>query len=217
MTLWSVWRSRSTVFHKWRFLNPYWLSFCLQRLLKGSIMLLFAISSRKHTYIIFTPFYIVKLGFTGVYIIFLISAQNIHCGYALQPPRRGGSNGYPQSMFWAEIWKISEFFIWKFSVFLDEIFYIFEKACFRNVFYTLFTQKYPSENLKSTILLHESGLPFRPDQTLRAVESDLSLHCLLYLSVRIIRVNTIFFASGGCKGYWMLEIMYQTAPFRHLT
>ena len=32
-------------------------------------------------------FYIVKLGFTGVYIIFLIFA------------RRGGSNEYPQSMF----------------------------------------------------------------------------------------------------------------------
>ena len=71
-------------------------------------------------------FYIVKLGFTGVYIIFLISAQNIDCGYSLKPPRWGGSNEYPQSMFWAEIWKLSEFFIWKFSVFGDEIFYIFE-------------------------------------------------------------------------------------------
>ena len=47
--------------------------------------------------------YIVKLGFTGVYIIFLISAKNIDCGYSLEPPRRGGSNEYPQSMFWAEI------------------------------------------------------------------------------------------------------------------
>ena len=37
-------------------------------------------------------FYIVKLGFTGVYIIFLISAKNIDCGYS-----------YPQSMFLAEI------------------------------------------------------------------------------------------------------------------
>ena len=44
-------------------------------------------------------FYIVKLGLTGVYIIFLISAQNIDCGYSLEPPRRGGSNEYPQSMF----------------------------------------------------------------------------------------------------------------------
>ena len=27
-----------------------------------------------------------------------ISAQNIDCGYSLEPPRRGGSNEYPQSM-----------------------------------------------------------------------------------------------------------------------
>ena len=44
-------------------------------------------------------FYIVKLGFTGVYIIFLIPAQNIDCGYSLEPPWWGGSNEYPQSMF----------------------------------------------------------------------------------------------------------------------
>ena len=31
--------------------------------------------------------------------IFLISAQNIDCGYSLEPPRRGGSNEYPQFMF----------------------------------------------------------------------------------------------------------------------
>ena len=30
-------------------------------------------------------FYIEKLGFTGMYIIFLISAQNIDCGYSLEP------------------------------------------------------------------------------------------------------------------------------------
>ena len=77
-------------------------------------------------------FYIVKLGFTGVCIIFLISAQKHRLWYSLEPPRRGGSNEYPQYMFWAKIWKISELFIWKFSVFGGEIFYIFEKACFRN-------------------------------------------------------------------------------------
>ena len=32
-------------------------------------------------------------------ILFHISAQNIDCGYSLEPPRRGGSNEYPQSMF----------------------------------------------------------------------------------------------------------------------
>ena len=41
-------------------------------------------------------FYIVKLGFTGVYISFHISAPNIDCGFSLEPPpRRGGSNEYP--------------------------------------------------------------------------------------------------------------------------
>ena len=31
--------------------------------------------------------------------IFLISAQNIDCWYSIEPPQRGGSNEYPQSMF----------------------------------------------------------------------------------------------------------------------
>ena len=30
---------------------------------------------------------------------FLISVQNIDCGYSLEPPWWGGSNEYPQSMF----------------------------------------------------------------------------------------------------------------------
>ena len=34
--------------------------------------------------------------------IFLIFAQKIDCWYTLEPPLRGGSNGYPQSMFWSK-------------------------------------------------------------------------------------------------------------------
>ena len=29
-------------------------------------------------------------------------AQNINCGYTLEPPLQGGSNEYPQSMFWSK-------------------------------------------------------------------------------------------------------------------
>ena len=81
-----------------------------------------SLPSRKHAYIYnfdsFKPhFYVVKLGFAGLYIILLISAQNIDCGYSLESPRRGSSNEYPQSMFWAEIWKISEFFCLKIFIF----------------------------------------------------------------------------------------------------
>ena len=44
-------------------------------------------------------FYIVKLGYAGVYLIFLFLLQNIDCGYLLEPRGQGGSNVYPQSMF----------------------------------------------------------------------------------------------------------------------
>ena len=47
-------------------------------------------------------FYIVKPGFIGVYIIFFL-LKSIDCGCSLEPPHRGGSNEYPQSMFSAEI------------------------------------------------------------------------------------------------------------------
>ena len=48
------------------------------------------------------------------------------CGYSLEPPRRGGSNEYPQSMFWAEIWK-------KYLIFLSENFHFFGGKIF-NIF-----------------------------------------------------------------------------------
>ena len=45
--------------------------------------------------------------FTGKFFdIFLIFAQKIDCGYTLELPRRGGSNEYPQSMFWSKSKKI---------------------------------------------------------------------------------------------------------------
>ena len=34
-----------------------------------------------------------------ILIFFHISAENIDCGYSLEPPRWGGSNEYPQSTF----------------------------------------------------------------------------------------------------------------------
>ena len=58
------------------------------------------LSQNKNNVYPFKPhFYIVKLGFTEVYIIFLILLKNIDCGYSLEPHRRGGSIEYPQSMF----------------------------------------------------------------------------------------------------------------------
>ena len=87
--------------------------------------------SRKHTYIILTPLnpLLYSKSKTGVYrdIHYFSYFCSKHKLWVLVR-----SNEYPQSMFWAEIWKISELFIWKFSVSESEIFYIFEQACFRN-------------------------------------------------------------------------------------
>ena len=35
-----------------------------------------------------------------VFFIFSYFAQNVDCGYTLEPPRRGGCNEYPQTMIW---------------------------------------------------------------------------------------------------------------------
>ena len=65
-----------------------------------AIFLMWRMSSWKHAYIILTPLNPTVLYIKiEVYIIFLIFAQNIDCGYSLEPARRGGSNEYPQSMF----------------------------------------------------------------------------------------------------------------------
>ena len=71
---------------------------------KGYFFVSFASESIRKTcpcngYPLKPHFYIVKLGYAGVYLFFLFLLQNIDCGYSLEPPRRGGSNVNPQSMF----------------------------------------------------------------------------------------------------------------------
>ena len=83
-------------------------------------------------------FYIVKLGFTRVYIIvFLFLLKNIDCGYSLEPPQWGGSNDCLQSMFWAEIWNISEFvtenfqfLVTKFSIYLNRRVFVWRQKTY---------------------------------------------------------------------------------------
>ena len=85
-----------------------------------------------------THFYIVKLGFTGVYIVFfLFLLKNIGCRYSLEPPRRGCSHEYPQSMFRAEIWKyqifyqkIFSFLVVKFSIYLNRHVFVMRLSLF---------------------------------------------------------------------------------------
>ena len=66
-------------------------------------------------------FYIVKLGFIGIYIIFLISAQTHRLWVFLEPPWRGSSNEYHSLYFEQKYEKYQ-----KLSVFGGAIFTIFE-------------------------------------------------------------------------------------------
>ena len=83
-------------------------------------------------------FYVVKLGFTGVYTISLISAQKHRLWVLVRTASQGSSNEYLQSMFWAEIWKRSEFLsenfqflVVKFSIYLNRPVFILKNVAFR--------------------------------------------------------------------------------------
>ena len=69
------------------------------------------LSLRKHACIVYRFFFGSKIDNfqRKKFDIFLIFDQNIVCGYILEPPRRGGSNEYPQSMFGVKIRKIGIF------------------------------------------------------------------------------------------------------------
>ena len=61
-----------------------------------------------------------------LFFFFLFLLKNIDCGYLLELPHWSSSNKYSQSIFWAEIWKISEmlsenfhFLLVKCSVYLN--------------------------------------------------------------------------------------------------
>ena len=77
-------------------------------------------------------FYIVKLGVTGVYFIFLISVQKHRLRVLLRsaPPRR--FLRVPTIYVLSRNMKNVRIFIGKFSGFDGEIFNIIGKACFRN-------------------------------------------------------------------------------------
>ena len=61
--------------------------------------------------------------FEGITKTYLYNFDHLKPLFYIVKRFTNGSNEYPKSMFWAEIWKIS-LLIWKFSVFGGEIFYI---------------------------------------------------------------------------------------------
>ena len=71
-------------------------------------------------------FYILYWGLQGYTLIILFLLKNIDCGYSLEPPRRGGSNEYPQTLFEQKYEKYQNFLSENFQ-FLDVKFSIYLK------------------------------------------------------------------------------------------
>ena len=78
-------------------------------------------------------FYVLNLGFTGVYMIFfLFLLKNIDCGYSLEPPRRGDSNEKHNLCFEVTYEKYQKFYLkififWRYisiSVFLNRLVFV---------------------------------------------------------------------------------------------
>ena len=64
----------------------------------------------------FTPLLYSKTGvYRGINYVFYFCSK--HSGYSLEPPRWGGSNKYPQSVFWVELWKYHTFLSKQFQLF----------------------------------------------------------------------------------------------------
>ena len=72
-------------------------------------------------------FYIVKLGFTGVHIIFLFLLKNIDCGYSLEPPLTSTHNLCFEQKYDKYQNFLSEnfhFLVVKFSVYLNSFIFV---------------------------------------------------------------------------------------------
>ena len=125
---------------------------------------------------------------------FLISAQNIDCGYSLEPPRRGGSNEYPQCMFLSRNKKNNvctckpQFYYIKVGFKEVNI-----KECFRDVvqFYLLGTTELISVSRKIEFCCY--------NLVLGSVCSSEKLHCCNMKSVNETETPIFFFLFFMCS------------------
>ena len=149
-------------------------------------------------------FYIVKLGLTEVYVIFLISSQNISCVYSLEPPRWGGSNEYPQSMFWAEIWKISEFLSEKFH------FSVVKLSIYLNRL--VFVKKALQEHYKQPSPSSWTRWSQIPEKNVNIIKQGNSMP---WLSIREFdfHLPDLYYIKVGLVGYWISICFWWQTPY----
>ena len=128
--------------------------------------------------------YIVELGFTGLYIIFHILLKRIDYGCSLEPPHRGGSNEYPQSLFWAGIWKKNQiFFYLKIVLFLGwkNLIYLNRRV------FVMLNNEYPSDLRETDTLSSFSVIVVRGDNFYDFVFGFL--HTMIHLKRSLLKLK----------------------------
>ena len=129
---------------------------------------------------------------TGVYrsiYNFLFLLKNIYFGYSLDLPRRGGSKEYPQCMFWAEIWKISEFLSENFQFLVVKFTIYLTWRVFVMIFTHIFTEVV--NILDKLYRLGETRITFRYFLTrFHGNIQKRALICLRWRSLNIWAFNT---------------------------
>ena len=137
-----------------------------------------------------------------ILIVFHIFIQNLDCGYTLEPPKRGGSNEYPQFMFLSRNKKN--------NVYPCKPLFYYIKVGFKGVkiIYACFR-----DDLPVWLIMDESFQPCRAkrtfangverDETAQHVPSHQDLQCLLFYywiltaaSFAIISLLTIFYLTS---------------------
>ena len=113
--------------------------------------------------------------YRGIHYYFLFLLKNIDCGYSLEPHRWGGSNEYPQSMFWAEIWKKYWNFLFEHFHFLMVIFSIYLN---RRVFVIIYKGFKQTKYYKRLLLLR-----FVPKNNL----TNLQLYEIVIMNITVYR------------------------------
>ena len=120
--------------------HPHWMHKCrLILICNKGFFLIFIMKTYLYNFDPLKPHYyihVVNWGLQGYTLFFLFLLKNIDCGYC-----RGSSNEYPQSIFWAEIWKIPEFLsenfqflVVKFSIYLNRHVFIMLRLIVFGVF-----------------------------------------------------------------------------------
>ena len=122
----------------------------------------------------------------------------------------GGSNEYPQSMFWAEIWKISEFLIWKFSFFLVVKFsvylnrYVFVMMCLHGIL----EQHERGIHTISFLFLHENiCCGYSLEAPLRGASYEYPQHMFSWRNKK--NINTFQLKKAPYLELWKIQISLQ--------